>query len=231
MSDINLYNSYPDKYNELQNLRPDYPKAIKLSLELANKYTVGQEINLFDICCGTGSNSLAFSKMHPLNKVLLVDINQEFLNIAKDSEIDAKEKQIICSDIRFVSDVGKNYNLVFSIFAYHHVPDADKASYVQVIKDSMVEGGILVLTEIFFDSLDLQNKYYKDLFNSIDNKYKTKELQEFLEQTSNSSDSEFKVSKNFTDKQFADFELLEETKIWPNSADQNGTFIQIYKKV
>ncbi len=231
MSDINLYLTYPEKYNELQHLRPDYFEAINVSISMADRYTQGWSVILLDLCCGTGTNSLEFSRLHPLDKAVLVDINQHFLKIASNSGIDSKELEIINSDVRTLSGLQKEYNLAFSIFAYHHLPDRDKQNYADLIKQALVPGGILILTEIFFDSKEIEKGYYSDLYNSIPLEKRSDELRRFLDETANSVEAEFKVSKNFAQSQFkkAGFKLLEEYKVWPKINDTNGTFIQVYQ--
>ncbi|MEI6773278.1 MAG: hypothetical protein WCL18_00110 [bacterium] len=57
MNNINVYQEV-DKYEKFQYLRPDYAKAILVSLDLAKKYTENlSEIVVSDFCCGTGSNT------------------------------------------------------------------------------------------------------------------------------------------------------------------------------
>ena len=187
-----------------------------------------------DFCCGTGSNTKDFANLvGGLKKSILIDINAGFLEIAKSSGIKSREIQIQNKNI-LIAPLKKECDLVFSIFAYHHLEDKDKQKYIEQIKNSLKEGGILVLTEIYLKDQKEGVQYYDKLYGAIPSNKRISGLKEFLEQTAKSHDFEFKVAKDFADKQFREneFKKLEETKIWPldDSFDKNrGTFVQIYK--
>ena len=59
-----------------------------------------------------------------LDKVVLIDINKQFLNIALDSNIKADRVETIEGDILDVKFTQET-DAVLSVFAYHHVPDKD----------------------------------------------------------------------------------------------------------
>jgi len=229
MPDIDLYTQSPDQYDLLQELRPDYIEAIEACLTLASQYSRNGDIRLLDLCCGTGANSLKLSKMHPLTKVELVDINGEFLNMAASSGIVTQELSIVKEDVRHYRPI-KEYNLVLSIFAYHHLPDRDKGAYIDRIAGALRQDGIVLLAEIFFRDKASEKSYYEHLIQAIPNDKRSHELTKFLEQTANSDDFEFKVPKSFADIQFRqrNFRLIEERKIWPQTKDENGTYVQVY---
>ena len=100
MVDIELY-SHPKNYETFQSKRPGYINAIKSSLNLAIKSLKGKkDLVLADFCSGTGQNTLKFSKLNSsLKKVILIDINKEFLEIAKNSNIKSKDVILINRDV------------------------------------------------------------------------------------------------------------------------------------
>lgn len=230
MADIEAYAS-AQEYMGYQKLRPDYTVAISTALSLAKKYA-GKDAVLADFCCGTGSNTKEFAKLiGGLSKATLIDINAEFLEDAKKSGINAQELVIICEDI-LKAKLKKESELVLSIFAYHHVTDDAKERYVKQVKSALKKGGILILVEIYIPNKSLTLKYYEKLFDEIPKKIQG--LKEFLEQTAKSSDFEFKVAKDFADKQFLKngFTKIEEVKIWPKDktfSEDVGTFVQIFR--
>jgi ubiquinone/menaquinone biosynthesis C-methylase UbiE len=234
MVDIEAYDEY-ENYMKFQKLRPDYVQAIDKSIELAKKYSAQfDKINLADFCSGTGSNSKIFSEqLNKVNKVTLIDINKGFLDIARKSGIKSSEISLHVQDILKVK-LNKEYNLVFSIFAYHHIKDNEKQKYIKQVRRALQNKGILVLTEIFIKNKKETIEYYSRLFNQIPREKIIPGLKDFLDQTANSNDFEFKVSKEFADKQFKEcgFKLLEEVRIYPkyNSFDKDGgTFVQVYQ--
>jgi cyclopropane fatty-acyl-phospholipid synthase-like methyltransferase len=119
------------------------------------------------------------------------------------------------------------------MFAYHHVSDDRKADYIKKVKEAMKkEGGLLFLGEIYMPNKEVILKYYDNLYNSIPKK--SVALKNFLTQTANSDDFEYKVSKDFADGQLkaAGFELVESKKIWPGDnifGKDVGTFVEVWK--
>ena len=167
-----------------------------------------------------------------VSKAVIVDINSEFLNIAKHSDIRAEKLETIHSDILKVK-LEAEYDLILSVFAYHHVPDNEKLNYLKIALNAMKKDGILILTEIYLPDREITKKYYAKLLNEIP--VKNQSLQDFLTETANSKDFEYKVSKEFADKQLQSlgFREIESIKIWPLDKtfdDTIGTFVQIFKK-
>jgi cyclopropane fatty-acyl-phospholipid synthase-like methyltransferase len=136
----------------------------------------------------------------------------------------------IQSDILNAS-VPRENDIVISMFAYHHVPDQSKRKYIEVAKSALKRGGILILGEIYSPDRETTLKYYDDLWNAIDPRVQTPALQTFLKQTAESEDFEYKVSKQFAHDQLvaAGFKLLISKKIWPDTLDNVGTYVEVWK--
>jgi trans-aconitate methyltransferase len=230
MPDIDLYTQSPELYDTLQEMRPDYVDAVDVSSTLAAKYTAGGDVRLLDLCCGTGTATCRFSQRHPLAEVELVDINPDFLRVAKSKGIVTQELTVIDKDVRRYQ-AHRDFNVVFSIFAYHHMPDPDKEAYIDTIVRSLLPNGLLFLAEIFFQDKASEKAYYRELLEAIPENEHWDELESFLEQTAQSTDFEFKVPKGVADDQFRrnGFHLVEERKIWPNTQDKDGAYVQVYR--
>ena len=234
MSDIDLYQKSPDHYDSLQNKRPDYVGANVSFLKLALKYLKEKkDVVIADFCCGVGKNSKQLAENLSVKSAILVDINGEFLRIAKESGIKA-ELIVEESDILKAKFPPHKADVVISMFAYHHVEDKDKILYIRKAKDALKSGGLFVLGEIYSPDSDTTLSYYKHLILSIPQIDRSKELENFLMQTAQSDDFEFKVPKNFADKQLTEsgFELLESDKIWPKDktfAPDIGTFVEVWQ--
>lgn len=240
MTDIDLYEQSADKYEELQEKRPDYVYARKAFLDLVSTHFLNKgPLVIADFCCGTGNNSLLISQKLPVKRVTLVDINRQFLDMAIKSGIHASEIIPVQSDILKV-DLKGEHDLVISMFAYHHVPDQDKQKYIEIAKDALKVGGILLLGEIYSPDKHTTLKYYDFLLSSIDSKLKTPELEKFLKQTAESDDFEYKVSQTFVHDQLvaAGFKLIGGIdRIWPSPTIPQdavfsrdvGTFVEAWK--
>jgi trans-aconitate methyltransferase len=125
-ADIDLYETDPGHYDGLQMLRPDYAHAKTALLELATKYFKDKkDIVLADFCSGTGINTKMLAGRISVAKAILIDINQKFIEIAKQSNINAVIEPVV-SDILTVH-LRPSADLVISMFAYHHVPDDRKS--------------------------------------------------------------------------------------------------------
>ncbi len=231
-SDVNLYTDTTNLYDKLQNLRPDYMGAKTALIDLGTKYLIQRkDIILADFCCGTGSNTKMLAERLSVAHSILVDINKEFIEIAKNSKIKAKTIEPIVNDILSVH-LSSHADAVISMFAYHHVPDDSKLDYIKKMTEVLKKDGLLFLGEIYIPNKELTIKYYEQLYNSIN--HKTPELKRFLMETAKSSHFEYKVKKAFADKQLfsANFSLLESKKIYPtdDSFDEDiGTFVEVWK--
>jgi ubiquinone/menaquinone biosynthesis C-methylase UbiE len=233
MSDIEVYTHNPEHYETLQFKRPDYRAGIDAFVVLSKKY-LKRGYFIADFCAGTGSNSKLVSKVvGKLGEVLLIDINKDFLDIGAKSAIDANEVGTLQSDI-LTASLEKKYDAVIAMFAYHHVKDNDKAKFIEQIKSALKEDGIVILGEIYSPNRETVFKYYDELYNAVPDKDKGEELKNFLKQTAESGDFEFKVSRDFAHKQFveAGFNLLESKRVWNGNGafDANtGMFIEVWK--
>lgn len=231
-SDVELYEKTAGNYEKLQMLRPDYTGAKSALLDLAQIYLKGKSnLVIADFCSGTGINTRMLADHISIAKAVLVDINKEFLEITRNSEIKA-QVETIESDILKV-DFHSGTDAVISMFAYHHVPDDKKAEYIFQVREALKEGGLLFLGEIYSSNKETTLEYYKYLYESISKK--SPELERFLMQTAQSDHFEYKVLKKFADVQLqaAGFKLLESRKIWPTDyhfEDKNvGTFVEVWQ--
>jgi len=233
MSSIDLYNKTPDSYDRLQHKRPDYVGAQQAFVGFAAAYFGNKKaVSIVDFCSGTGKDTRLVSERVDVAAARLIDINEDFLKQALEQGIKAKDVGIVRSDI-LTADVGSGADVVISMFAYHHVKDADKSAYVKKAKAALKPGGIVLLGEIYSPDKQMTLAYYEHLIRSIPGADKDVALQTFLRQTAASDDFEYKVSRQFAHGQFtaAGFELLDSKKIWPTDdafpADV-GTFVEVW---
>ncbi len=235
MSDIALYEKEADQYDTLQDKRPDYVSAIKTFVDVGSRYLAGRKgLVVVDFCCGTGKNSLLLSRVAgPFKKLVLVDINEQFLKIAKQSKINTEEIVLTKSDI-LKAKLTPECDAVISMFAYHHVPDSEKQAYIKQIRDSLKGDGLLFFGEIYLPDKKITSQYYTRLIEAIPKGDRSDTLDTFLKQTAESSDFEFKVSQDFAHSQLKNngFTLVESKKIWPAEdmfGEDIGMFFEVWK--
>jgi SAM-dependent methyltransferase len=234
MSDIDLYKDSPELYDQLQHSRPDYDEAIHSVVELSVKNMAGKkQVIIDDFCCGTGQiTKLIAEKLENVEKANLIDINADFLKIARGAGIKTKKLDTQCKDI-LEANLTKEADLVLSVFAYHHVPDSEKERYVAQIKRALKKGGVLVFGEIYLPNKEITLKYYEHLLAAIPKVAHLPELSDFLMQTAKSNEFEFKVAKSFAEKQLRDagLTLLKSKRIWPlddHFGPDVGTFVEVW---
>ena len=235
MSDIDLYLDSVASYENLQNRRPDYPLAQKAFFDLVSiKFKGRQNINVADFCCGTGNNTKLVGDHFLINKSSLIDINEKFLDIARNSHIRALDLVTLESDILKV-ELRPEHDLVISMFAYHHVTDSDKAKYIRIAKDALKKGGILLVGEIYIPDKETTIIYYEELINETPFNLRTPEYERFLRQTAASDQFEYKVSREFAHNQLNDagFQLAPEDAfmIWPKDkrfGQDVGMFVEAW---
>lgn len=233
MSDIEVYTHNPEHYETLQFKRPDYRAGIDAFVALSKKY-LKRGFDVADFCSGTGSNSkLVSGELGGLGQVLLIDINKDFLDIGTKSGIGADKLLTLQSDI-LKARFDKRYDAVIAMFAYHHVRDAEKAKFIEQIKSALKKDGTVILGEIYSPDKATVLKYYDALYNAVSENDKGDELKNFLKQTAESGDFEFKVSRSFAHKQFKDagFVLLESKRVWNGDGQfdaDTGMFIEVWQ--
>ena len=98
----------------------------------------------------------------------------------------------------------------------------------------MKVGGILLLGEIYSPNKETTLAYYEHLIEAIPPRVRTPELEKFLNQTAESDDFEYKVSREFAHNQLtaAGFRLLDSIKIWPTDkifTPDVGTFVEAWQ--
>jgi cyclopropane fatty-acyl-phospholipid synthase-like methyltransferase len=181
----------------------------------------------------TGNNTHLLSQKFPIKRATLIDINRQFLDIAAKSDIQAIEIVAVQSDILKVN-LKAEHDLVISMFAYHHVPNQDKTKYIEVAKNALKVGGIILLGEIYSPNKETTLVYYEHLLEAIPPRVRTPELEKFFNQTAESDDFEYKVSREFAHNQLtaAGFKLLDSIKIWPTDnkfTPDVGTFVEAWQ--
>jgi SAM-dependent methyltransferase len=185
-----------------------------------------------DFCCGTGKNTALLAQDLNLKEALLIDINKEFIEIARSRDIKAHIVTLV-SDI-LVAPLRCEYDAVISMFAYHHVSNEQKGQYIEQVKSALKRNGILLLGEIYTPNKTVTLEYYKKLLTEIGANSKRKELEKFLTETAESDNFEFKVSQDFAHSQLnrAGFELLQSEKIWPMDealGKNTGMFVEVWR--
>ena len=108
------------------------PEAKKLRKAVIDQ--VGEDGNVLDLCCGTGTIAIQLAKSNPLLKIFGLDLSVDMLKIAK-------EKSIGLKSINFMEGMAENipfpncyFDFIIISFALHEMP---KEMRTRVLKECL----------------------------------------------------------------------------------------------
>jgi tRNA (cmo5U34)-methyltransferase len=103
----------------------------------------GSNPSILDIGAGTGLLSAFLLQRYPDASLLLFDISEEMLKVAKKRFAGKKNVQYITGDYS-TTDLGGRYDLICSALSIHHLIDEDKQGLYQRIYNALNPGGVFV---------------------------------------------------------------------------------------
>jgi len=103
----------------------------------------GSNPSILDIGAGTGLLSAFLLQRYPDASLLLLDISEEMLKVAKKRFAGNKNIRYITGDYSTM-DLGGRYDLICSALSIHHLTDKDKRGLYQRIYDALNPGGVFV---------------------------------------------------------------------------------------
>lgn len=125
-------------------------------------------ISILDICCGPGNFPNHLSLYVPNIKVTGIDLNEEFLNYARQTYNHLGWKFINIDATSF--DLKKKFDFITASSAYHHISDEKKCQFLKNISSHLIEGGKIIICENFlpkynnkFSRINAIHKYYSAL--------------------------------------------------------------------
>lgn len=103
----------------------------------------GSNPSILDIGAGTGLLSAFLLQRYPDASLLLLDISEEMLKVAKKRFAGNKNVRYITGDYS-TTDLGGRYDLICSALSIHHLTDEDKQGLYERIYGALNPGGIFV---------------------------------------------------------------------------------------
>ena len=164
-------------YDEQMESFRNYEEEAKLFIEKLS-ISEPQKITVIDIGCGTGAFSIHASKY--LKKIYAVDVSIEMIRIAKSKAKVAGIKNIeFCNSgfLQFQPDT--KADVVFSKWAFHHLPDYWKQAALLNINKMLKPDGIFLLSDLIFKFDSDFEKNTDDMFDELSKNFS----KEFIEET------------------------------------------------
>ena len=162
--------------NQMESFR-DYENEVKIFIKKLDVLEP-KKLTAIDIGCGTGAFSIYASKY--LKKIYAVDVSKEMLKIAKAKAKVAEIKNIeFCNSgfLQFQPD--KKVDVVFSKWAFHHLPDYWKQAALLNINKMLKPDGILLLSDLVFKFDPDFEKNTDDMLDELSKDFS----KEFIEET------------------------------------------------
>lgn len=124
--------------------------------------------SVFDIGCGSGQFCALIAKYTNVEKIMGIEINERLVNNANEVNEEFRDKKQIkfsVFDGIVIPDEIKDYDLVYMIDVFHHIPPAQQLAFMQQLQQKMKVGAVLIFKDIDGGSpLVLCNKMHDMVF-------------------------------------------------------------------
>ena len=152
--------------------------------------------SVFDIGCGSGQFCALIAKYTNVEKIMGIEINERLVNNANEVNEEFRDKKQIkfsVFDGIVIPDEIKDYDLVYMIDVFHHIPPAQQLAFMQQLQQKMKPGAVLIFKDIDGGSaLVLCNKMHDMVFaGEIGKEISFKKAKDML------SSAGFKITNSF----------------------------------
>ncbi|MDP1800550.1 MAG: class I SAM-dependent methyltransferase [Bacteroidota bacterium] len=109
-----------------------------------------ENTSVFDIGCGSGQFCALVAKFTPVKKIMGIEIFQRLIDNAKvvNKQFDAKELTFEVFDGKTIPDKINEYDLVYMIDVYHHIPKDYQVQFMKNVYAKMKTGSKLIFKDI-----------------------------------------------------------------------------------
>ena len=125
---------------------------------------------IFDLGCGTGNTALELQKLFPDIEMVLNDLDQEMINIAKSNLKSFKKstfKQGDCIDV--LKNENEKFDAIISVLTVHNIPKNLRCDLLSIVFEKIKKGGYFINGDKLLDDkneIDYLNRY-KDRINKL----------------------------------------------------------------
>lgn len=124
--------------------------------------------SVFDIGCGSGQFCALIAKYTNVEKIMGIEINERLVKNANEVNEEFRTNKSIKFEVfdgKVIPDEIRNYDLVYMIDVFHHIPAAQQISFMQQLQQKMKEGAVLIFKDIDAGSpLVICNKMHDMVF-------------------------------------------------------------------
>ncbi len=160
-----------EKMNEFFNNRIDgYDEHMLTNIESAAEFypftasllPKKENARVLDLGCGTGLELGYYFELNPSANVTGIDLSEEMLRVLKEKFAGKHLTVIFGSYFDLPFDVGI-YDAAVSVESLHHFTKEEKTPLYKKVYDSLVSGGVFVLTDYFAESDEKERFFRQEL--------------------------------------------------------------------
>lgn len=109
-----------------------------------------QNTSVFDIGCGSGQFCALVAKFTPVKKIMGIEIFQRLIDNARivNKQFATKELKFEVFDGKTLPENINEYDLVYMIDVYHHIPKDYQTQFMKNVYDKMKVGSTLIFKDI-----------------------------------------------------------------------------------
>jgi ubiquinone/menaquinone biosynthesis C-methylase UbiE len=165
-----------DIYDDQMESFRDYKDEAKVFIEKLGAANP-KALTVIDIGCGTGAFAIHAAKY--LKKVYAVDVSEEMLNIAKSkAKVRGIDNIEFCNSGFLQFQVSPKVDVVFSKWAFHHLPDYWKQAALLNINNMLKMNGIFLLIDVVFRFDPDYEKNTEAMINGLSNSFSEELIKE-----------------------------------------------------
>jgi ubiquinone/menaquinone biosynthesis C-methylase UbiE len=148
--------------SDMELMHPNRSKMVEIALEVL-PFQRTAALRAIDLGIGTGYFTKQFLNRFPNSRVLGIDGAQAMVELAKARlESFASRVEFVIGDFRNLKQLAPNEttaDVVFSAYALHHLPRADKVNVLRTVVDLLVPGGWFINADLTIaDSPELESR-------------------------------------------------------------------------
>ena len=107
--------------------------------------------SVFDIGCGSGQFCALIAKFTDVEKIMGIEINERLVNNANEVNEEFRKNKSIKFEVfdgKVIPDEIRDYELIYMIDVFHHIPPAQQAEFMEQVYKKMSPGATLVFKDI-----------------------------------------------------------------------------------
>lgn len=107
--------------------------------------------SVFDIGCGSGQFCALIAKYTNVEKIMGIEINTRLVNNANEVNEEFRRNKTIKFEVfdgKVIPDEIKEFDLVYMIDVFHHIPPAQQVAFMEQLQQKMKPGAVLIFKDI-----------------------------------------------------------------------------------